>query len=745
METIESFIPRREERSPYHLTLGVIVLLFSAIAFVVLSAHAQPSATSASNLHISTFPYKQAGMSDRQAAAYLLDRFTFGARPNDIEAVLQKGLELWFREQVQATAPETSVDERLEKFSTLKMSNEEILRTFPNIGLVLRQAIQDGVISKEERADMEKAEYRQQLRKYAESKGYRPKRQLYGELFAQKLIRAVYSPNQLREIMTDFWFNHFNVSITDNQADQYVMTYERDAIRPNALGNFRTLLGATAKHPAMLAYLDNAQSTAPDGTPTTLSLRLDSIKNGTGVGAGFKRAFIDKAQKRGKIMRDSLLQQVPEQFRPQRGINENYARELMELHTLGVDGGYAQRDVTEAARILTGWTIYPKGAMLNNNRAEKLQQWLERGKTTGFVQEGDFLFRADAHDATEKMCLGTRFPAGGGMNEGEQLLDMLTAHPSTANFICTKIARRFVSDVPPQSLVQLMSAMFLQTKGDISSVLATMVQSEEFWNEGQIRMSTSVVANSNKGANSQKGKAKKSVKKQIAAQTSNETASTITAQNIPNRSKIKSPFELAASALRALNAEVQRPREVLEWIRKIGQPIYAYQAPTGFPDRAESWINTGSLLNRMNFGLNLALGNIGGISFDLAALNQHHEPQSLQDALQTYAALLLPERNSAETIRLLTPVLADPNFAQKLDVAASKETSTEPTNNMNNVKKNNTKNLERTSEPDIGWAEYPEETNSTQKGIAAKQTHVQAGAIAQVVGIILGSPEFQRR
>jgi uncharacterized protein (DUF1800 family) len=713
----------KQPNSTYFLTLGVIALLFSAIALVVVSANAQTTPSSA------MFPYKKSGMTDRQAAAYLLDRFTFGARPNDVDALLQQGLESWFQEQLQGKLPETTVLERLAQFSTLTMTNEEIVRTFPQAGLLLRQAMQDGVISQNDRANMDKADYRQELRKYAVSKGYKPKRELYGEMFAQKLLRALYSPNQLQEVMTDFWFNHFSVSITDNQADQYVMTYERDAIRPNALGTFRTLVGATAKHPAMLAYLDNAQSTAPDGTPTTLSMRLDSAKNqgGSGMGGAFRRKAIEAAQKRGQMLRDSALQQVPEQFRPRKGINENYARELMELHTLGVDGGYAQRDVTEAARILTGWTIYPKGAMLNEKRAAKLQEWLERGQMLGFVQEGDFLFRADAHDATEKTFLGVKFAAGGGMNEGEQLLDMLSAHPSTATFICTKIARRFVDDTPPTTLVQRMATRFIETKGDIRAVLLTMAYSDEFWKEkdkGQMKNATT-----------------QATKHQVTKpQATNNPAPT-------NRTKIKSPFELAISALRALNADVQRPREVLEWIRKIGQPLYAYQAPTGFPDRAESWINTGSLLNRMNFGLNLALGNIRGVSFDIAGLNQHHEPQSLQDALQTYVALLLPERNHDETVRLLTPVLADPDFAQKVQNAAQRDSSQQKASETQVMKPQRKQNTRENTpqEADIDWEEQPLEKQTLEKGLPPKPQHVQTSALAQVVGIILGSPEFQRR
>lgn len=692
-----------------------------------------------------SFPYKKAGLTERQAAAYLLDRFAFGSRPGDVDAVVQKGLERWFEEQLQGALPESDVNSRLATFSTLTMANEEIVKTFPNPGFVLRQAIQDGIITSDAAKDAKAGgntdgknadgkAYRTELLKYAKQKGYRPKRELYGEMYAQKLLRAVQSPNQLREVLTDFWFNHFNVSITDNQADQFVMTYERDAIRPNVLGTFRALLGATAKHPAMLAYLDNAQSTAPDGTPTTTSLVLDTMRNTGGVRGAVQRRLIDSGLSKTARQRDSIVEKLPPELQPRKGINENYARELMELHTLGVDGGYSQKDVTEAARVLTGWTIFPMGPNANRLR-DRLAERPERSKMLGFVREGDFLFRADAHDATAKTVMGEAFPAGGGKDEGERLLDILAKHPATAKFICGKIAKRFVADAPPEALVSRMSATFLDHNGDIKDVLRTLAASDEFWGvPQQVSLPQTNVVQATTKANSKAKKAK-------VQTVNNQTASK---QAIPPqtnlRSKIKSPFELAVSALRAMNADVVRPREVLEWIRKIGQPLYAYQAPTGFPDRAESWINTGALLGRMNFGVNLALGGIAGVKFDLAALNSNHEPQSLDDALETYARLLMPERNLSETLRLLKPVLADPAFIEKVSAEAQKTGNTrEPTSIRPNERKPRPEEDSMTTMADIG-DETHEHAAKSEKSLT-----VTGSALAQVVGIILGSPEFQRR
>jgi len=723
-----------------------------------------------------SLPYKQAGMTERQAAAYLLDRLAFGARPGDVEKILAQGLEQWLLNQLIGMIPEPELEQRLAELTTLKLSTSDVLRTYPNPVMILAQARRDGVnIKTQAQTDsLSREEYRKLLRQYAQSKGIKPQRELLGEMYAQKLLRAVYANNQLVEVLTDFWFNHFNVSITDNQARPYIMTYERDAIRPFVLGKFRDMLGATAKHPAMLLYLDNAQSTAPEGTPTTMSVLLDSIKREPGLRGALKRKVIEnaqaQAQRRVNALRDSLFNDIPEHTKPRKGINENYARELMELHTLGVDGGYTQKDVTEAARVLTGWTLFPPG-----QAGEKIRERIERGKAVGFVQQYDFLFRADAHDATEKTVLGVQFPAGGGKQEGEQLLDMLAAHPSTATFISTKLLRRFVSDTPPQALITRIAGVFTASQGDIRAVMRAIVESPEFWRTGEqssqtpsrsavtAKTSESMSKLSNgkpsngKTANSKTASKKAAQKSATMATTSgNDVLSTMPA----TRSKIKSPFEVAVSALRGLNATVQRPRAVLQWVSNIGQPLYAYQAPTGFPDRADTWINTGALLNRMNFGLALALGNIEGVTIDLAALNNHHEPESAEDALTQYGRILLPERNLSETLRLLKPVVAgatsDPSFAAKLHEAANSSAPEPPPAAKQSMKRNDQRSkplppTKASTEPPIGNEQADtEDLHEFMKPVktpsaATNTSMVNSSTIAQVVGILLGSPEFQRR
>jgi len=511
---------------------------FSLISVVIMSFVILPGSSRGD------FPYKAAGLTERQAAAHLLNRFTFGPRPGQVDEVVKIGLEKWFNQQLEGKQNDEEVDKMLADFDTQHLSNAEI-----------------------------NAQY---ARNNKDSTGKKPKKELIRQTVNQKIIRAIKSENQLHEVLTDFWFNHFNVSFTKNNCSLYIPSYERETIRPNVTSDFDKLLIATAKSPAMLMYLDNASSV--------------SVKKG------------------------------------KKGLNENYAREVMELHTLGVDGGYTQSDVTQTARVLTGWGI----------------------------KDNEFFFGPNRHDKQEKIVLGKKFKSNGGYDEGVELLEMLANHPSTAKFITRKIAIRFVSDNPSQSLLDKMSGTFTKENGNIKEVLLTMVRSEEFWSLESIR------------------------------------------------EKTKSPFELAVSAVRAMDGDVRAPQPLAAWITRMGQKIYFYQAPTGFPDKAGFWINTGSLLNRMNFGLALSTGKVKGTKIDLLALNDNHEPESAAQALQTYSQILLPERDLGKTIQRLTPLLNDPDLPGKIDKAAGADST-------------------RSIHPK---GEY---------------------GLAQVVGIIIGSPEFQRR
>lgn len=603
-----------------------------------------------------SFPYRQAGLTQAQAAAHLLSRFSYGATPGQVDEVVKTGLENWFLQQLEARQADDSVQQLLSSYDALTLSNQEIVNTYPRNGQIVRMAVKDGFMNKDSVNKSDKALYKQQIEAYMQQKGYKPEQELVRQFINQKVIRAVYSNNQLQEVMTEFWLNHFNVSFTKADCMQFIPAYERDAIRPNALGNFDKLLLATAQSPAMLLYLDNFTSTGTNqyGDNLNLNKKLNKLK-----------------------------QNAPA-ARKANGLNENYAREVMELHTLGVDGGYTQSDVTQAARVLTGWTIYPMNDYYNG----AVKKMLERANPDqlaqrGFVHQGDFLFTPNRHDDSDKVVLGKHFRAGGGYEEGVALLSMLAHHPSTAKFISKKLAVKFVSDNPPQSLIDKMVKTFQDKDGDIKQVLITMVNAPEFW--------------------------------------SSKTAL---------REKTKSPFELVVSAVRSLHAQVYQPYQLFQWANRMGQKIYYYQAPTGFPDKGQYWINTGALLNRMNFGLALANGRIPGVRFDLLALNNHHEPESAEAALTTFCKLLMPERNSEETIRRLTPLLNDPNLQQKVDKAANKTA-------MNQQMMKGEETADNNMQPG-----YKAATVKNSQPMAVQDNKY---LLAQVAGIIIGSPEFQRR
>ena len=664
--------------------LRVVPVLFLALISLLPGPHLL--ATESPSLDL---PWADAGLTERQAAIHLLDRLTYGPRPGDLEAVLETGLETWVEEQLGNRLPDPEVKERLRDFRSLDLSARKASETYVNPPMALRMATREGAITREEaeaiqarQGDMDRDRpsrdgTRAKVFEFAREQGLRPMRELLGELMVQKLVRAVYSENQLHEVLTDFWFNHFNVSLTDNDSRVFIPAYERDAIRPFVLGEFRAMLEATAKHPAMLLYLDNARSVAADENSTTLARRQEAFRGRRG-GRGDRGRGFGRGQNRGAGNEE--FRQAIENRRP-RGLNENYARELMELHTLGVDGGYTQEDVVEVARAFTGWTTYPPGPA-----RKEIEQRIARARRypeAGFLFEESFLFRADAHDAGTKTVLGRRLAPGRGMEDGLEVLDLLAAHPSTAQHLAHKLAVRFVADEPPQDLVDRLAQRFLKTGGDLEATFRALLESPEFWDP------------SHRGA------------------------------------KIKSPFELAASSLRALNVDVQEPRPLVEWVQRMGQPLYAYQAPTGYPDSADAWVNTGSLLHRMNFGLQLATGRLGGLEFDLKALNQDREPESMDDALATYAPLLLPERDVEATLKRLQPVVGDPELSRKIEEASPQD--------------DNSSSFDAFDGSSAGLFPGGPGRDRFRDRRPSPPPKIDDSPVAQVVGVILGSPEFQRR
>lgn len=621
--------------------------------FLLLMAFAQPT---------HKMPYKKAGLTEQEAALYLLNRFTFGPKPGQVEEVVKQGLENWFMAQLQANSDNEAVRLRLANYPALTMPTDSIVNTYLQPAQLLRLAIAKGYVDKDSVDKSDRPAYREALKKMQADYGFRPIQELQRELINQKVIRAVYSDAQLQEVLTDFWFNHFNVSLTKNQVQQLVLPYERDAIRPNVLNSFSSLLFATAKHPAMLLYLDNALSISNENDYAKRQLKgaqrlldLNAAKKMLAAASGSE----DSMQKM-----DAMENQITTQIkkRKSQGLNENYAREVMELHTLGVNGGYTQSDVTELARALTGWGVkpmYEEGPLAKRFSNATPDQLLRRG----LLVQDCFLYSGDKHDESSKTILGKSFTAKGGYNEGMDALAMLASHPATAHFIATKLAAKFIADEPPAAVVDEMAKTFLQSKGDIKEVLLTMVMHPGFW-----------------------AKAKE-------------------------KEKIKSPFELSVSAIRATGTEVVAPYQVFTWSEKMGQKFYFYQAPTGFPDRASYWINTGSLLNRMNFGMAIAAQKIPGFRTNLLQLNQNHEPESVEEALQIYTKLLLPVSDQKENSERIMSIVRAQNIDQKI-ASATKDSG--------------------------GMQDMQKESMTPGDNTPLK-------SMAQVVGVIIGSPAFQRK
>jgi uncharacterized protein (DUF1800 family) len=518
---------------------------------------------------------------------HALDRLTFGPRPGDVERLKKIGLKKWLDQQLHPERIQENavLEAQLQPLESLRMTPMETVQHYPPPQLI--KAVADG---KQPLPDdpMLRATVERLIARYKARKGLEPdanateleparalnevlepwelatlrsgapdkkrelleamppekledmliamprpfRQQLFNnaptdvrrlilllnapqqvvayDLLDSKLLRAIESNRQLAEELDDFWFNHFNVYY-DKGSDRFLIPeYERDAIRPNVLGKFRDLLEATAKSPAMLFYLDNFQSVSPD---------------------------VDRASKR----------------KVKRGLNENYGRELMELHTLGVNGGYTQQDVTEVARSFTGWTI------------------LEPRKG------GGFFYNDKLHDKGEKVVLGHVIPAGGGMNDGEQVLDILAAHPATAHFISKELAQRFVADNPPEVLVERMAQTFLASGGDIREVMKTLLTSKEFWSQGAYR------------------------------------------------AKLKTPFEMVASSVRALDATVTDAWALANQVGNLGEPLYRKQEPTGYSNMNSEWVNSAALINRMNFALQLAKNGFAGVKVDTRRFGNNPE------------------------------------------------------------------------------------------------------------------------
>lgn len=451
--------------------------------------------------------------SDEAAITHVLNRLTYGPRPGDVERVRTIGIQKWIELQLSPARIDNPVLEaRLKGLETLTLDSQTIQREYSGPAMVERRQIKAAEGADPSPRAAETTENASRGNRGPVSETQRKSRQVIADIEQAKLLRAVYSERQLEEVLVDFWFNHFNVFAGKGATRNYVTEYERDAIRPYVLGSFREMVGATAKSPAMLFYLDNWLSTGEQDTQGARGAR-------GARGAGVQRRST--------------------------GLNENYARELLELHTLGVDGGYTQQDIVNVARAFTGWTMQPR-------------------------QGTGFMFQAPRHDRGEKIVLGSTIKAGGGANDGEQVLDIVAAHPATARHIATKLAIRFVSDNPPAQLIDRAAARFTATKGDLREVVKTILASPEF----------------------------------LAAEA--------------YRAKVKTPLEFVASALRATGADVRTATPLARTLRDMGMPLYFCQPPTGYDEASSTWVSAGALVSRMNFAVELSKNAIRGVRIPLS-------------------------------------------------------------------------------------------------------------------------------
>jgi uncharacterized protein (DUF1800 family) len=616
-------------------------------------------------------------LTEDEAIFEALNRLGFGPRPGDLERVKEMGLQKWIDQQLHPDSiDDSALDARLQRFPTLKMSSAKLLDEFPEPQLAARREgitveeyrkeqqeqmraamqssmqgktpsePQQAVVQGNAQSDMQMADAMHMpnfdmvdndlnanpAKGKGQGKGQggfgnrminyeqiRLPQRIVAELSMAKMTRAVYSERQLQEMMVDFWYNHFNVFAAKG-ADRWLITeYERDAIRPHAMGKFRDLLGATAKSPAMLFFLDNWLSADPVAWQKLQQEQQDRRQMRGGPFGGGPFGGPRFPQGRPGANGNPNDPNANAKQKQERGLNENYGRELMELHTLGVDGGYTQDDVINVAKAFTGWSIrQPR-------------------------RDPEFFFEDRLHDNSVKTVLGHQIHEGG-MKDGEEVLDILARDPHTAHHISFELAQRFVSDNPPEALVDRMAQTFLKSDGDIREVLHTMIYSPEFWSKEAYR------------------------------------------------AKIKTPFELVASATRAVGAEVEIPLLLVQWTSRIGQPLYQCEPPTGYSDKSDAWVNTGALLSRMNFSLTLTSNRLRGAQVDIDSLFGSDTAANPHATLDRAIQVLLGGQASQETRDTLEKQLDDPQILQ-----------------------------------------------------AALDDKVKQVNAAMIAGLVLGSPEFQRR
>ncbi len=642
------------------------------------------------------------GLTEEQKILHLLNRTGFGARPGDVERVKRLGIDKYLDLQLHPERiDDAALAARLQQFESLDLSLAEINEKYPAPQVIARElgllkakkqqpdADKTAPDGQPDKADEEKdkREYRQALMEYYRTHDAKPVNLLLQELQGQKIIRAIYSERQLQEVMSDFWFNHFNVFWAKNGVRSTATDYEMNVIRPHTMGKFKDMLLATAKSSAMMQYLDNFQSSSPDMQLPGRRGNLNPLAGNGGQKRGRFGAFGGNPNRQlqgDDQMNDEMMkrrQQAAQQFAKRKpGINENYARELMELHTLGVDGGYSQKDVQEVARCFTGWSInFPAG---------------------GKKAAGEFAYKPFMHDNGEKTILGQKIPAGGGMKDGEMVIDILAHSPITAKFISTKLVRRFVSDNPPQALIDRVAGVYMKSDGDIREMLKTIFTAPEFYAPESYR------------------------------------------------AKIKTPFELAVSAVRAMGGETVNARQMAQFIAKMGQPLYLYQPPTGYPDRAEQWVNTGVLLERLNFGLALSSNRVAGTNVDVNRLAGKADMVNDKQAMDKAIAVLLNNEVSPQTRSVLEKQLREGiavkgelGDVSKIPTVAGAAMPGEEMMADDSAPARKAKGGDALTKAD-------RKAENAYRRFGGGPTIAQAKVdpeLAKVFGLVLGSPEFQRR
>ncbi len=667
------------------------------IAVVTMAAILAPASIFRADTRSSAKP-----LSGDQKILHVLNRLGFGTRPGDVEKVRALGLQKYIDQQLNPSAIDDTVAEnKVKNLDIFGMSTAELFAKYPNPGALLRQleggrAAQANAQAQKDAqmapngtpqdpnamTQAEQRERRDKIQALYQKYDLKPAAQIIPQVIANRVLRSVYSERQLQEVMVDFWQNHFNVFAGKAAVRWYIPSFERDVLRKNALGNFKDLVVGTAQHPAMLFYLDNFESVSPTTQNTAGNGNNNRLRqmaeNGGKLPARARDRMkqqlgLDDAQLDARLKQMQTAAQTA-QIRPKRGINENYARELMELHTLGVDGGYAQKDIIEVAKAFTGWTIAdPRGyrraaaAEIKGEDDRRMNRLARQAGIPDDIESGEFYFNERWHDTGAKTVLGQKVETGG-VKDGLQVIDILVRHPSTAKHLARKLAVKFVSDTPSDALVGRVADAFTKSKGDIKITLKALFTDKDFFAPENYR------------------------------------------------AKIKSPFELAVSSIRTLGADTNASPAFVAMLNKLGEVPYGYQAPTGYPDTAEDWVNTGALLERLNFAVAVASNRIPGTRVDLKGYDAKDKTQILNRAVAEILDGEITPATRANLVKQLEPPLPAVKAGNELD--------------------------------DDGM-EVPNMRGGAQGGGQNRQARLLSPSgnpeVFKVVSLVLGTPEFQRQ